>query len=198
MKPVADRRGERFGKLVAQEVVKVGRESRWLCRCDCGTTVVVATSNLVTGNTTSCGCSRKKHGMSKTKIYHAWIQMLRRCENENDFSYANYGGRGIKVCDRWHDFSLFYEDMGNPPYGGTLDRIDNDGPYSKANCKWSSWREQHSNKRNNRLMSAFGETKILTVWAEEYGLPLSTLRNRLDRTGMTLEQALTVPAKEKG
>lgn len=189
MKPHIDRTGIRYGKLRAIEIVK-GARSQWLCHCDCGNAVVVLTSNLVKGNSTSCGCSRKKHGMSGTKVHGAWRQMLQRCENPNDSAYQNYGGRGIKVSDAWHDFAVFYADMGNPPRGGTLDRIDNDGPYSKENCQWSSWREQHSNKRTNRMISAFGKTQTLTQWSEELGIPVTTIRNRLDRAGLSAEHAL--------
>lgn len=193
-----DRTGKRYGKLVVLE--NIGSYSgrlHWFCQCDCGKRIAASSSNLATGNTQSCGCvlieKRFKHGMSKTRVHGAWRQMLQRCENPKDPSYENYGGRGIKVDDRWKDFSVFYKDMGDKPYGATLDRINNDGPYSKENCKWSTWREQQSNKRNNRLLSAFGKTQILTMWAEEYGLPLSTLKNRLDRNGISLEEALVMP-----
>lgn len=193
-----ERIGQRYGKLVVIE--RLGSSTgrlHWLCQCDCGKKAAISSTNLSTGNTRSCGCFAKekktKHGMSKTSIHGAWRQMFNRCNNPKDHDFHNYGGRGIKVDDRWKDFSVFYEDMGNRPYGATLDRKDNEGPYCKENCKWATWREQHANKRNNRLLSAFGKTQIITVWAEEYGLPLSTLKNRLDRNGMSLEEALVAP-----
>jgi hypothetical protein len=89
--------------------------------------------------------------------------------------------------------------MGNPPWGGTLDRLDNDGPYCKENCKWSTRREQARNKGNNKLVTAFGKTQIVTDWAIEYGIPPRTLFNRLYRANMAPEDALTSPlyAKQK-
>ncbi len=194
-----ERTGLKYGRLIVVERLASysGGKLHWLCQCDCGKRVAVSSANLASGNTQSCGCLAKeaktKHGMSKTRIHGAWRQMFNRCNNPNDADYKNYGGRGIKIDDRWKNFSIFYEDMGDRPYAATLDRIDNDGPYSKENCKWSTWREQHANRRNSRLLSAFGKTQNLTAWAEEYGLPLSTLKNRLDRKGYELEEALVIP-----
>jgi hypothetical protein len=191
--------GERYGKLTLVErdveAFRQGKRGHWICRCDCGNVISALTSNVTKGNTTSCGCSRIQHGMAKTKIYSAWRQMRQRCENPKDPAFANYGGRGIKVCDRWQSFDKFYEDMGWPPYGATLDRIDNEGPYSPENCRWASWREQHANKRTNRVLEAFGRTQTLQQWADEYRLPLTTLRNRIDRGGWPVETALTEPVR---
>lgn len=195
---VVDRTGLRYGQLevLAQQESSVSR-SKWACKCDCGNIIEALGYNLESGNTTSCGCIRKKHGMSKTKIYSAWRQMRQRCENQKDASYANYGGRGIEVSLEWKDFDVFYKDMGDPPYGHTLDRIDNNGSYSKENCRWASWREQHANKRTNRILEAFGKTQTLQQWADEYKMPLTTLRNRLDRAEWPVELALTKPINLK-
>jgi hypothetical protein len=117
--------------------------------------------------------------------------MLDRCNNPKANQYADYGGRGIKVCHEWQDFTKFFADMGHPPQGGTMDRIDNNKGYFKGNCKWSTRREQARNKRNNRMITAFGRTQTVTDWAIEQGLPPRTLFNRLFRANMPPEEALT-------
>jgi hypothetical protein len=129
--------------------------------------------------------------MSKTKVHHVWRAMLYRCDNPNDHAYHNYGGRGIKVCEEWRKFEVFYSEMGDPPRGGTIERKDTSGPYAKWNCKWASMKEQQNNKRNNVVLEAFGKSQTMTQWAEEFRMPLNTLRNRLFRAKMPVEEALT-------
>jgi hypothetical protein len=191
--------GQRFGRL---EVIcrdsSAGKQVRWICKCDCGESANVESGNLKKGFVRSCGCLRREmhtsHGMAGTKVYSAWRQMRQRCENAKDASFNNYGARGVFVVERWQSFANFFEDMGYPPRGGTLDRIDNDGPYGPGNCRWATWKEQHSNKRTNRVIEAFGKSQTLQEWADEYALPLTTLRNRLDRGGWSIVDALTKPA----
>ncbi len=137
------------------------------------------------------------HGMSETKIYRAWRSMRGRCFDKTRKGYENYGGRGIKVCDRWLDFSNFYTDMGTRPKGKTLDRIDNNGDYCPENCKWSTWKEQHANKRNMRFVEFRGVKLTVSQWSERVGLTKSCLRNRLNR-GWTIERALMTPINIKG
>lgn len=186
--------GRKFGRLsVLNRDFNENHRVRYVCQCDCGEVFSAFQANLLSGNTTSCGCARVKHGMSGTKVYSVWRQMRQRCENPNDAAYQNYGGRGIKVDDRWQSFDMFFDDMGSPPRGWTLDRVNNDGPYSKANCKWSSWNEQASNRRSNRVLKAFGRVQTIQQWATEYNLPLSTLKNRIDQAHLEIEAALTMP-----
>lgn len=134
--------------------------SRWICRCKCGREVSVYQTNLTTGKSKSCGCSRPerigarslKHGMSMSTEYVSWLHMKSRCYSENNESFPDYGGRGIKVSDEWKsNFSQFFSDMGpKPSPGHTLDRIDVNGDYSKDNCRWSTMQEQAANRRTRK------------------------------------------------
>jgi hypothetical protein len=117
--------------------------------------------------------------------------MRTRCQNPRAHEYRNYGGRGISVCERWQKFEDFFVDMGDPPDGFWLERIDNEGNYEPGNCKWDTPRNQLSNRRNNHNLVAFGRTQTITKWAEEFGIPMTTLRNRIYRAGMPIEAALT-------
>ena len=162
--------GKRFSKLTVLEKMskRKDKEIVWLCRCDCGKNTEVIGNYLTSGHTRSCGCLRARpiiHGHSLKKnrspTYTSWIDMRHRCYNQLDIGFMKYGGRGIKICDRWKDnFKNFLEDMGERPPGKTLDRKDNNLGYYKWNCRWATKSEQAYNRRNN------GQTCIKGISAD--------------------------------
>lgn len=156
-----DLTGKKFGRLtVIKRTENQGKIVMWECVCDCGNIRTVQGCGLKSGNSKSCGCLQREivteanttHGETvggkKTSEYSTWQDILDRCNNPNNPWYHNYGGRGIKVCDRWLDFNVFLEDMGrNPGEGYEIDRIDNDKGYSKNNCRWILRKYNNYNKR---------------------------------------------------
>lgn len=124
---------------------------------------------------------RFRHGMCHTKIYDIWNQIIGRCLNPSHARYADYGGRGVTVCDEWRDFTNFYADMGDRPEGKSIDRLDNSMGYSKANCAWVPISSQNTNKRNNRLITAFGLTLPITWMGRLIGVGSSHLGKLLKK-----------------
>lgn len=140
--------------------------------------------------------STYRHGMSKRPIHNIWSLMKRRCNNPTSEAYGRYGGRGIKVCDRWESFDNFYIDMGEPPVGTTLDRIDNDKGYEPNNCRWATREVQSRNRRDNVNLTHEDRTMCMGDWASYLELDAETLRSRLVR-GWSVKEALTTPVKYK-
>lgn len=135
----------------------------------------------------------QRHRKRGTRVYRIWQAMLNRCRNKNQLCFARYGGRGIMVCESWHSFEAFYTDMGDPPPGTSIDRINNDGNYEKKNCRWATVAQQHANKRNSRRLTAFGKTQTVSQWAHEFGLTPNMLFHRIDRQRWGVERAITTP-----
>jgi hypothetical protein len=126
-------------------------------------------------------------------MYVIWGSMLRRCNNPKDKSYKNFGGKGIRVCDRWkNDFLAFLSDMGEKPGPGyTVDRIDKDGDYEPENCRWATYAQQANSRRSNVVVEAFGKKMTMAEWSREIKIPKSTIRMRLVKLGQAPELALT-------
>jgi hypothetical protein len=203
---VIDRTGERHGRLTvlwrAENKVEPSGAIRatWRCICDCGNGVTVTGHALAKGHTKSCGCLNKvkpiKHGKARSRIYRSWVTMIQRCTNPNNPVYERYGRRGITVCERWRSFENFYADMGDAPEGKTLDRIDNEGPYSPENCRWATPTEQQNNTRRNTLLTFQGRTMTLAEWGRATGFGKHVMLNRLTR-GWTVEAILTTPVAKR-
>lgn len=183
--------------------------ARWRCECVCGNTTVTFGSNLRRGSAKSCGCLQREmarqtakmmgsatrvHGDCTSPEYRAWSSMIQRCTNRKHRQYRNYGARGIEVCDRWRsDFIAFVSDMGErPSRSHSLDRRDNDGPYSPENCRWATKIEQNNNMRTNRIVSYVGRRMTLADAVRASGrVKYSTAYTRISRDGWSAEAALS-------
>ena len=205
MPPRVDLSGSTIGNWLIGEFVGFrSHNAYWRCRCSlCGCEREVSGESMRHGASASCGCRTRggigdrtrRHGMSGSLIYGVWQAMVRRCHNPNTDSFQSYGGRGILVCDRWRTFEGFIADMGMPPAGMTLDRIDCDKGYSKDNCRWASWTTQQRNRRNNRILAMDGKSATMAEWAQVTGLSESAIRVRVDRLGWDVRRALTQPSR---
>ena len=211
--------GERFGRLSVVGIAEKppnskNRHSRWLCRCDCGNMVVVASDKLTNGNTKSCGCLRlevstekiKKygkphitHGKSKDRLYNIYNHMKARCYNAKNRKYKDYGGRGITICEEWRNsFEAFHTWAMANGYSDdlTIDRINVNGNYCPGNCRWATQKEQQNNKRMNHKVVYCGEEVTLAQLSEKTGVPMGTLWWRV-KHGWKDEQ-LSKPVRKKG
>jgi len=198
-----------FGRLTVLGVAgrNQGSKVMWWCECMCGNICQAAAYTLTSGHTASCGCFRREtttvnnttHGVSKTHpLYPIWLDMRDRCNNPRNDGYANYGERGIKVCQRWDDFMLFAQDMGDrPSKQHSIDRRNNDGHYEPSNCYWATRLEQSHNKRNNVHITYNGETCVLMEWERRTGIDHHTIQRQLKVLGWSVERTLTTPPKTR-
>ena len=199
-----------FSRLTVLCEVKRDGKSRsryWSCVCQCGVKTVVNGSSLRSGLIKSCGCYRSEiakkvgdrtrtHGMTKTSIYAIWDSMIQRCTNPNRKDYFKYGGRGIVVCNEWMTFENFISDMGERPIGLSLDRIDNNGNYDKANCRWATATQQGRNQSTNRLITFNNVTRCISEWAEVLQMNKNSLEARF-RRGWSVDKAFMEPIQKK-
>ncbi len=177
--------------------------------CQCLKRTVIDCHSVKSGKTKSCGClaiettveRSMRHGHAENSrqsgAYKSWSCMKRRCTTPHDEHWQWYGGRGISVCDRWmNSFEAFLKDMGERPEMATLDRIDANGNYEVQNCRWATNTEQQRNRRNNRILTAFGKSMCVSEWANYTGILKSTIKERLKR-GWPVEEVLAKPVRQK-
>lgn len=194
--------GEKYGILTVTSLAGKGSGSfMWNCVCECGERRIVAGGKLKSGHTRSCGClfrmrlgnRNRTHGRSQTSLHNSWKAMKARCTRKTCASYPRYGGRGIMICERWLKFENFLADMGErPDVTYSIERVDNDKGYEPNNCVWAKKKTQARNKRNNRHITAFGETRTLAEWAELTGMIATTITSRINR-GWSAEDAMSSP-----
>lgn len=206
MPKLTDYTGQKIGRLTVISRAENDKYGvRWNCVCDCGKKKIVSATCFRSGHTKSCGClfmevhlaTCTTHGATAStdpivrRAYSSWITMRRRCGDEKFVVYANYGGRGIRVCERWiSSFKTFLEDMGPPPTARhTVDRINIDGNYEPSNCRWATAKQQCRNTRSNRMLNINGVEKPMAQWAEEVGFKYQKLWSRV-RRGLTGEALL--------
>lgn len=201
--PLVDLTGMKIGRLFVKAPVIINRRKHYECQCDCGNEFITRHDTLAYAkDNRSCGCVRRKirptgprhHGLFGTPENRAWKSMIQRCHDPNSSKYSDYGGRGIRVCDKWRsDFTAFLEDVGHKPnLNYQIERIDNDGNYEPGNCRWATPVEQARNKRDTRFITANGQTKPMCSWADETGISIKTIHKRL-KDGWSEQDSVTVP-----
>lgn len=198
--------GLRFGALVP--IARAGSQRRyamWLCACDCGQQVTVRSDHLLYGVKKACQINNHRWRVPKppgvtTKYrseFKSWEHMRRRCNDPKEKTYANYGGRGIKVCARWGKFANFIADMGpKPSPKHTIDRKNNNGNYTPKNCWWATPRQQSRNTRRSVFVRYEGKRVLLCDLVEQLGLNRQMVYGRL-KIGWSLKDALSLPVRKK-
>ena len=215
LKDLTNQRFKRLTVIKRDLTVYQGRKrTRWWCQCDCGNIVSVVSTDLLSGHTKSCGCYQQDQASksltqirsrnprfhcTKTKSYRIWRAMLQRCEDQNFIYYHYYGGRGVTVCERWHDYFAFKEDMGEPSKLDTLDRIDPNGNYDPSNCRWVNMKNQNNNRRSCKYVIFNNERLTVSQLAEKYNVPYKKLLGMINRNIPinTIMQILTCKNKTK-
>ena len=205
--------GQRFGRWTVLSAAGKDKNGKhlFLCMCECGTESNVYGSSLKSGHSRSCGCLKLEtcvksmlsgRGLSSPTLnykkpeYRIWCAMKDRCNRQKNKNYADYGGRGIRVCNEWNDsFEAFYSSVGQRPTSlHSIDRIDNDGDYEPGNVRWATQSDQARNTRTTRKYTYKGETLSLTTWAERVGIKPCSLKYRLNM-GWQFERAITEPVR---
>lgn len=199
--------GQRFSRLVVYALYARHRhQTYWLCRCDCGKWTLSTTQHLRNKSTQSCKClyyevtgqGPRTHGYTshdkKSAEYRSWQSARQRCNNPNDKSYKNYGGRGIKFCfDSYPDFLAYMGVRPTPQH--TIDRIDNNGHYEKGNVRWATKTEQVRNRTNTVFLTIHNETRPLIEWCDIFNIHHATVRHRITKLQWSHEKAVTYPVR---
>jgi len=188
--------GAVYGWLTVTDVIN---RTTVACLCTCGTRVVVKAYKLINENNKSCGCRKRRvlgdatriHGRANSRVtgykdrtYGIWQGMKARCSDPKHINYRLYGGAGIRVCPEWAgSFEAFLNDMGDAPDGLTLDRIDGSKGYSKANCRWVTYKAQAQNSKRVRLFTFSGKTQCISDWKREWGMGYRATLKRLKSSG---------------
>lgn len=177
----------------------------WVCHCRCGAERLVSGKSLRRGGSKQCReCMqsaglRRSHGGCGSRLYMIWAGMKARCLNKRHANYGHYGARGISVCDEWaSDFAVFRDWAFTNGYGDTLtiDRKDNDLGYFPENCRWVTRAQQNQNRRNNRPVTYRGEPVLIPDLARRHGLPEHVVKDRIRRSGWSVEKAISTPVRE--
>lgn len=198
-----DLTGQQFGYLTvidraADKTSGKKPKVMWRCLCKCGKETFVTGYALRGGTTVSCGCKKRKHNFAnKERLYNIWCCMRQRVNNPNNTSYPHYGGRGIKICDEWKEYSNFREWAFSNGYNENLsiDRIDVNGNYCPENCRWADDKTQANNQTRNRLILFEGEKYTMSQLAEKLNLSYSSIQHRIER-GWSIERIAT--QKQRG
>ena len=198
-----DLTGQKFGRLtVVRFDHKENGRKYYLCQCDCGNFKIVSNHSLKSENTKSCGCLHKEiltqrnkdnriHHPENERLLRIWRAMLHRCYKETDEHYDYYGGRGIKVCDDWHDFEAFQKWALANGYADnlTIDRLDGNKDYCPENCSWATMTVQNNHKSDTKWLTYKGKTQSLSDWCRELGLDYFRTKARLNSLGWSVEDA---------
>lgn len=196
-----DLTGKTSGSLLILKDICPDRGSSFAqCKCVCGNVVSKKRKGLLAGEIKSCGClSPPSHGMSESVEYRAWKAMKSRCYYVKNDTYKWYGGKGIRVCDRWlNSFENFFKDMGfRPGKQHSIDRINSNKDYEPMNCRWATKVEQANNISTNHRLNFYGTDLTISEWGRVLNISWSTLLSRI-RRGWTTQKALTTPIRKNG
>lgn len=186
-------------KVISLAGIGNDHRSRWNCLCHCGKNFVATGTEIKRGRVKSCGClQRRINGLYRSRLYRIHHCMMSRCYLPKHSSYSRYGGRGISVCEEWHDFMNFYNWAMSNGYDDklTIDRIDNNGNYEPNNCRWVTRMEQSNNISRNRILEYGGKCMTISEWSRELGIDKNTFYKRI-KSGWSVKRAITEPVNSQ-